>query len=197
VESGCLSGARSSDSYYLKKISGSPHGVDLINTYTFEAPLAPGVAAQLEGVEISLDKILESYRRLERLHDHVLVEGAGGLMVPLSGEQSLLDLIACLGLPVLLVGRLSLGTINHTLLSLECLSQRKIPVAGVVLNSALKKQDLSAQYNHTTLSQWSSVPLWGVVDFIPKLKNRETIVEKIRYGIGEAADRYFKIAYDS
>src|SRR5262249_26089394 len=108
VESGCLSGAPSSDSVYLKKISQSTDDLDLINTYAFEPPLAPGVAAALEGVEISFDRILESFRRLELLHSMVLVEGAGGLLVPLSAKKTIADLIEFLGLPVLLVARLGL-----------------------------------------------------------------------------------------
>jgi len=196
VESGCLPGACDSDAHYLKRITGSPDEVDLINPYRFEAPLAPGVASRLEGIEIRFDRIAEAFARLKSFHAHVLVEGAGGLRVPLSGDKDILDLIQFLKIPVLLVGRLSLGTINHTLLSLEVLSQRDIPVAGVVLNTVAEERDLSTQYNLETLSRWTSVSLWGVVNYIPNIEDRETIVEKIRYGIGKSANQYFGIDYE-
>jgi len=193
VESGCLSGSRSSDSFYLKRISGSPQDIDMINTYAFEAPLAPGVAAQVEGVHISLDRIEESFQRLNLLHAHVLVEGAGGLLVPLSGKRSMADLIAFLEIPVLLVARLGLGTLNHTLLSLDYLAHRGIPIVGVVLSQTHRKTDLSTKYNRSTLSQWTEVPVWGVVDFIARPNVRTEVLEGIRSALGDAVNQYFSL----
>jgi dethiobiotin synthetase len=191
VESGCLSGAPESDSYYLKKISRSPDVIDLINTYAFEAPLAPGVAAVLEGEEISFEKIGEAFHRLELLHPWVLVEGCGGLLVPLTPRQTVVDLIQFLNLPVLLVGRMALGTINHTLLSLHYLRDRGIPVAGVAFSCPTAKFDASARYNLETLSEWTDVPVWGVVMPIKKVKDPASVIAKIREGIGEGVDRHF------
>lgn len=191
VESGCLSGSPESDSYYLKKISKSPDDLDLINTYAFQAPLAPGVAASLEGMEISFETVAEAYRRLELLHPLVLVEGSGGLLVPLRPQQTVVDLIEYLKLPVLLVAKMALGTINHTLLSIHYLRGRNIPIAGVVFNCATAKNDPSARYNLGTLAEWTDVPIWGVVSPIKKLKDSEAVVAKIREGIGEQADHYF------
>lgn len=193
VESGCLSGSKDSDTVYLKRISQTGDDLDLINNYAFEAPLAPGVAALQQGVEISFDKITESYKRLELLHSVVLVEGAGGLLVPLNSEQTIADLILHLRLPVLLVGRLGLGTINHTLLSLEYLEKRGISVAGVVLNSQNSRGDLSERYNPKTLAQWTNVPIWGVVDHIRRSKNRQDVIRGIEVGIGTWVDDFFKL----
>jgi len=161
VESGCLSGSRKSDTHYLKKISQTPQDMDHINTYAFEAPLAPGVASQLAGERISLDRIAESFHRLELTHRQVLVEGAGGLLVPLSGKFTMVDLIQLLEIPVLLVARLGLGTLNHSLLSLSYLARKRIPVAGLVFSQTSRKLDLSAKYNPSTLAQYTSVPIWG------------------------------------
>lgn len=191
VEAGSLSGAKDSDSVYLKRISDSPDDLDLINTYAFEAPLAPGVAAEQQGAEISFDRIYESYKKLEILHPQVLVEGAGGLIVPLGKHRSLVDLIKYLNLPVLLVARLGLGTLNHTLLSLAYLENQGIPVVGVVLNCDHRRTDLSARYNRSTLEQWTRVPIWGIVDHITRLKNREEVIQTIESGIGDSIDEYF------
>ena len=186
LESGCLSGARpkgrgqsltKSDSLYLKEMVGSKDDLDLINTYAFVAPLAPGVAASLEGVEISFAKIHENFSKLSLIHEIVLVEGAGGLFVPLSKKQTVLDLIKLLKAQVLVVARAGLGTINHTLLTLSALEKENIEVAGVVLNHNSEQEDLSAQYNLQTLKKWTHVPLWGEFPHLTKINNREELIQ--------------------
>lgn len=97
--------------------------------YALGEPLSPLAAAELEGVAIDLDRLA-----LPETDRPLVVEGAGGLMVPVTGDAHIIDLIARFGLPVVLVARSTLGTINHTLLSLEALRARNLPVAGVVLN---------------------------------------------------------------
>ena len=94
------------------------------------APLSPAAAAALEGVRIGLaDFDCPAYDGRP-----LVVEGAGGVLVPLSGEHLMIDLMTRLGLPVIVVARTALGTINHTLLTLEALRARRLAVAGVILN---------------------------------------------------------------
>lgn len=192
LETGCLSGSAGSDSVYLKKISQSKDDLDLINTYAFQAPLAPGVAAQLEGVEISFDLIKERFRRLELMHSFVLVEGAGGLLVPIGKKKTMVDLMEYLELPILLVARLGLGTVNHSLLSLEYLAKRQVPVAGMVLNASAKKLDLSAKFNRATLSEWTRTPIWGTLGHLKRPKDRKEILAKMQEGIGASFEQYLK-----
>jgi dethiobiotin synthetase len=99
-------------------------------------PAAPAVAAEAEGTRVDLGRIREAAARVRARHAFLLVEGAGGLLVPLAPGVSMADLAAELGLPVLLVARGRLGTINHTLLTLEALERRGIALAGVVLSHA-------------------------------------------------------------
>jgi len=193
VESGCLSGAPESDSVYLKKMIPLADDLDLINTYAFEPALAPGLAARLEGVEISFDRILENFHRLELLHRFVLVEGAGGLRVPLAPGREVGDLIAAMKLPVLVVARMALGTVNHSLLTLEALERRGLPVAGLVLNCVGKELDASARYNAELLADRSQAPVWGVLGHLDKIRDRPALVAKVRAGLGAALERYFKI----
>lgn len=95
--------------------------------YAFQAPLAPLAAGDLENVTVNPGRLV-----LPQVQGPLVVEGAGGLMVPVREDMMLVDLIESLGLPVVLVTRSGLGTINHTLLSLEALRRRDIPVLGVV-----------------------------------------------------------------
>lgn len=97
--------------------------------YALRAPLSPHAAAELEGVRITMDAIT-----LPQTAHPLVVEGAGGLFVPLNDRDFMIDLMARLALPILLVARSTLGTINHTMLSLAALRSRGLPVAGVVLN---------------------------------------------------------------
>jgi malonyl-CoA O-methyltransferase len=97
--------------------------------FALRAPLSPHAAAELEGVEITMDAITSP----QTVHP-LVVEGAGGLFVPLNERDFMIDLMARMALPILLVARSTLGTINHTLLSLAALRSRGLPVAGVVLN---------------------------------------------------------------
>ncbi|KXV31358.1 dethiobiotin synthetase [Gluconobacter japonicus] len=97
--------------------------------YGLQAPLAPLAAANLEGVTINPGRLV-----LPAVQSSLVVEGAGGLMVPIREDMLMIDLIQQMDLPVVLVARSGLGTINHTLLSLEALRRRGIAVLGVVLS---------------------------------------------------------------
>lgn len=117
--------------------------------YEFKKPLAPGVAAELEGVRPSLAAVL---KRIPKKGPCV-VEGAGGLFVPVDAKNDIIDLIVATRLPVVLVARLGLGTLNHTALSLMALKARKISVAAVVLVKSTAGRDVSERYNFNWLSR--------------------------------------------
>jgi dethiobiotin synthetase len=97
--------------------------------HRLNAPLSPHASAALDGVQIQLSDFT-----LPQTSNHLIVEGAGGLMVPLNDQDLMLDLIHQLKIPVILVSRNYLGSINHTILSIEALKHRKIPIAGIVIN---------------------------------------------------------------
>lgn len=122
IQTGCIEGTDSAFVEGIIKNRVHPEN------YLYKAPESPHIAAQAENSDIDITNIkLPPVPRL-------VVEGAGGLMVPLNKEHLMIDLAQSLGLPVLLVASTKLGTLNHTLLSLEALHARKIPVAGIILN---------------------------------------------------------------
>ena len=102
--------------------------------FRFTYPASPHFAAEREGREVDLEIILSRYQEMQAAHDLLIVEGVGGLLVPLRRDVLLVDLMAKIAPPTLLVAKSGLGTINHTLLSLEALRSRKIPVLGVVFS---------------------------------------------------------------
>lgn len=117
------------DTQFLRDLTGLPATRFLSPAYELSEPLSPHEAAKRDGIEINMNKLT-----LPRSAKPLIVEGAGGVLVPLNKDKMMTDLIAQLGLPVVLVARSGLGTINHTLLSLEALRKRKIDVVGVIIN---------------------------------------------------------------
>lgn len=130
----------------------------LMAPYRFRPACSPHLAASLAGTGIRVARILAAARRLAAAHGFLVVEGAGGVLVPLGGGVCMGDLMQRLGLPVLLVARPGLGTINHTLLSLEALRQRGLCVAGVIFNHACPdRADVIARDNVETVERLGRV----------------------------------------
>ena len=168
VETGCLiekGQLLAQDSHFLRQISGCTAPPEIVTPYTFREPLAPAVAAQHAGQEIDLDHIARCYAKLTAEHDIVLVEGAGGLLVPLTRQENFLDLATRLDLPMLVVARNVLGTINHTALTVIVASQR-CQVLGIILNTVTAEaQDTSQASNAEALRIWGRAPLLGVLPY--------------------------------
>jgi dethiobiotin synthetase len=114
-----------SDSQTVRRLSGLPAHKILPEVYRLQAPLSPHRAAELEDIEIRRDAFEMPNA------DPLVIEGAGGLMVPLRRDWLIIDLFADLQLPVILCARTALGTINHSLLSIEALRLRDIPIVGI------------------------------------------------------------------
>lgn len=107
----------------------------LTNPYSFKQPIAPHIAAELEGKVIEIAVIKQAYEELCKLADIVIVEGAGGLLVPLNDEQTIADLIQSLAIPTILVIGMRLGCLNHAFLTAEVLNDRQLVLGGWVANS--------------------------------------------------------------
>lgn len=137
--------------------------LSLVNPYCFDPPIAPHIAAQQAGVRLSLPLIVDAYRQLTALADVVIVEGAGGLLVPLDTADTpvmtIADLILALELPALLVVGMKLGCINHALLTAQVLQQRNIPLAGWVANQIDPHMLVSAENLQTLHSTLHSPPV--------------------------------------
>jgi len=107
---------------------------ELVNPYCFKEYIAPHIAAEKAGQTIEISKIVEAFDQLKTMADVVIVEGAGGFLVPLDNQSSLADLAEALGIPVILVIGMRLGCINHSLLTVESIKARKLALHGWVAN---------------------------------------------------------------
>ena len=124
----------SEDALLLKRASQSQDPLTQINPICYRHPVAPYIAAKLEKKNFSLLKITSSYKQIKKCHDFVIVEGVGGVTVPITKNLEVTDLIKLVNLPVIIVASSKLGTLNHTLLTYRTLIQHKINVLGIVLN---------------------------------------------------------------
>ena len=137
VTSGCReeNGVLLSDDALLLCQAAGVSCSDDVAPYLLREPLAPAEAAKRDGIVIDFARIRTAFDRLVAEHDFVIVEGAGGLMVPLAGGLLVADLARQLELPLLVVARPDLGTINHTVLTCFAAGQMELKVAGVVINN--------------------------------------------------------------
>jgi len=137
--------------------------LDAINPIWLHHPLAPSVAARLERRRINLRVVNASYKRLVAAYSVVLVEGAGGLLVPIKRGFFVADLAKQLNLPLLIVARLGLGTINHTLLTVRQAQAMELKLAGIILNDMTGRRGLAERTNVVEIPKLCGVPLLGVI----------------------------------
>lgn len=138
------------------------------NTYTLNTPVSPHLASKLENVSLDESIILQKYCELEKNHEVVFVEGAGGVAVPLKDDFDTVDLIKLLNLPVIIVTTLKLGTLNHTVLTVEYLKSRQIKIQGLVINKVPKKLNTMEKDN---LSMIQKLTGQEIIGFIPTSEN--------------------------
>ncbi len=152
----------SEDAELLKWAAGTTAAYADIAPYLLREPLAPSVSASIDGTCIRLDTISSAYRRLTATHDFVLVEGAGGLMVPLTDSHLVSDLIRHLDLPAIIVARPNLGTVNHTLMTCFCAKQLGIEVKGIIINNYPGNPGPAEEYAAEMMEKSSGVPVIGI-----------------------------------
>lgn len=169
VATGCTGGASdraNEDVTALVAASNVRAPIDLVNPYCFEPAIAPHIAARRAGTSVSLEHIRECYFALAGRADRVIVEGAGGLLVPLGVREDFRDLIESLQLPVVLVVGMRLGCLNHARLTAEALRARGLPFAGWVANRI--DSDMTCfDENLDTLRTMLPAPLIAVMPFSP------------------------------
>ena len=163
VETGCSNGdtLHPADATALRAAARSGEALATICPYRFKVPTAPDVAARLTGIRIDPSVILNSYRTIEASHDVTLVEGAGGLLVPIVDRYTMADLARDMALPILVVVNSKLGAINHTLLTLECAKTRDLSTAGYILNRVSNTDDIATTTNAELLARCTDVPCLG------------------------------------
>lgn len=170
----------SPDAELLKSAAGVKDNLHAITPVTYKAPLAPNWAARIEDKPVDLAAASAAIERLREKHDILLLEGIGGIMVPLTDEVTCLDYFADFKPPTLVVARTGLGTLNHTLLTLRALKSMNYDIVGVVLNAAEPSAStLAEQTNTDNLRALIDVPLFGSVPHKPIGKQLSDVLDEI------------------
>ncbi|MBE9536000.1 MAG: dethiobiotin synthase [Proteobacteria bacterium] len=168
------------DAAILIEASGTNDAPHIVNQYTFKPPVAPSLAARMAGVEIEPELIKNTCNIIMEQHSRTIIEGAGGIMVPLveRGKKSYLvsDLIVELGLPVIIVARAGLGTVNHTLLTIDHAIGKGIDILGVIVNGYPASPSASEENNPAMIAELSGVPVLAV---LPKVDSSLSVYRQL------------------
>ena len=160
------------DAVTLREASGSHDKLDLINPYRFREPLAPMVAAERAGQRIDIRRVVEQFLHLARQHHVVLVEGAGGLLVPITEKVSFLDLAVLLRLPLLVVIGSRLGALNHARLTVETALRARLEVAGAILNHPSADRSPARRTNLLALRRLLPVPVLAEIPHLAHIRGQ-------------------------
>lgn len=138
--------------------------------YRFEHACSPHLAAEINQTRIHMDVILEHYGHITKQTDSVLAEGAGGVMVPINEQQTMLDIMKALALPVIISARPILGTLNHTLMTIDKIRDYGCEVAGVVfVHTQATETSYIEEDNRTTIAKWGRVKILGNIPYFGQL----------------------------
>lgn len=183
-ETGCLVQGNDlipSDGMFLKEMAEMDDPIDLITPLRFELPLSPLAASRLEKKTIDMQKVFQAYEYLKKKYDFLLVEGAGGILVPVGVKKDsaekhnhkaiyISDIIKKLDIPIIIVSRPTLGTINHTLLTVKHAINEGLRVIGIIINHNNPPGiDLSEKTNPDIIEELSTAPVLGVAPHLPTL----------------------------
>jgi dethiobiotin synthetase len=199
VATGCRRDVRlglvSEDAEFLAHCADSPETLETINPVRYAGELAPMAAAERQHVPIDWPAIDRSREVIERRAEWTVVEGAGGLLVPIDGQTSMADLAARFGLPLVIVARPGLGTINHTLLTIEAARARRLAIAAVVVNGYRPgSATLAEETNPEIISRLARLPLPLIVPWDPLTDVRtgavgESVLYPLRHFVQTAIQR--------
>ena len=165
-----ISTGDTADARFLKHAAQVDDALSLINPIHLRHPLAPSVAARMENVEIDLSRVEIAFAALQQRYDFLIVEGVGGIAVPIRDDFLVAQLVKQLALPILIVATTGLGTLNHTLLTVAFAQQFGIQIAGIVLNGLRpERSGLAEATNPIEIEKLTGIPVVGVVPYEKQL----------------------------
>jgi dethiobiotin synthetase len=154
------------DALFLKEMAKCPEDIETICPYRLKHPLAPSVSASIEKKNIDIKEIEAVYEGMSKKYEILLVEGAGGLMVPVGENFFILDLAKTLKLPLIIVSRLCLGAINHALLTVKQAQNSGALIAGIIFNQIYPETGMAEETNPHVIKKYAGVPILGQMPFI-------------------------------
>ncbi|MFY3741892.1 MAG: dethiobiotin synthetase [Candidatus Nitrosomirales archaeon] len=161
-------GFKSSDAELLAKISGSKDPESEINPVFLPLEASPLAASRALNIDIKLDEVFSAFKRLTDKHDFVVVEGIGGVMVPIKQNYFVIDMIKEMGLPILIVSRAAIGTLNHTVLTVRACKEYDLNIAGIVLNG-VRNDNVAEKTASAIIRELTEIFVIGSIPFVDVL----------------------------
>lgn len=185
IATGCRktgSGLVSTDAEFLAKFSNVELSLDIINPVRYETPASPMVSAIQENRPVNFDDIAQAYKEICRKSNFVIVEGIGGVRVPLTENVDVLDLAKEFALPVIIVARAGLGTINHTLLTIDAVRKARLTLAGVIIcNYNTKTDDIAEKTAERTIIKCGNIDVMATIPNDPDVDTEKGILGQYAY----------------
>lgn len=164
----------SEDALCLKHAAQVDDSLDLINPMCFSASLAPSVAAEIEGKSVELEQIDGAFNQLSQIHEFMIVEGVGGIAAPIYGDMLTADMAQRFRLPLLIVARPTLGTINHTVMTAAFARSFNLHPCGVVLNGLQSESaGLVEETNPQEITRLTGLPIIGIIPYDVRFQEKK------------------------
>ncbi len=163
---------------------------ELVNPLCLAPALTPAVAAMLSGVTVDIQTFITSYHKLQKIHDFLIVEGVGGIVAPLWQDYLVADLMTEFALPVIVVARPNLGTINHTVLTVEYGRSRGLPIAGIIMNGWNEAESgILEKSNEEYITRLTGLPILGKFPYTAGI----SVPEEKTIGLSQLAEEYLRM----
>ena len=167
-------GFRSHDSEILAKTAISSDPENEINPIFLPLEASPLTASKILNIDIKLDEVFSVFKRLTNKHEFVIVEGIGGVLVPIKQNYFVIDMIKEMNIPVLIVSRASLGTLNHTLLTVKACKEHDLNISGIVINSVRDNYIIEKSISET-IHELTGIFVIGSIPFIDEIYTNNTV----------------------
>ena len=177
------SGFKSSDVSILCHACGVDDSEDLVNPIFMPLPSSPYDASKMLDIVFNREIILEKFEKLKHKHKMLLVEGIGGIMTPLSKDYFVADMIKDMNLEAIIVTRSTLGTLNHTMMTVNACHGYKIPVKGIIVNNYDEKGGPAEKNSPSTIHEITNTPILGIVPFVRDYQNIDSMIPFVEKNI--------------
>lgn len=177
------SGFKSSDVSLLVESSGVKDSEDTVNPIFLPLPVSPYDACKNLGLAVDVNIIKEKFDRLIKSHEMILVEGIGGILTPITKNLSVADMAKMLGLEAIIVTRSTLGTLNHTMMTVNACKQYGIAIKGIIINCHDAKGGPEEKNAPSTIYELTGIPILGVIPFIKDYQKIEMMDEAVEKNV--------------
>ena len=183
VATGTSQNDPTSDASILRSASGVDDIIDLVNPVFMPIPASPYDACKILGIGFDRKIVFKNFEILQKRHNMLLVEGIGGIMTPLEKNYFVADMIKDMNLEAIIVTRSTLGTLNHTVMTVKICQNYKLPIKGIIVNNYCDKGEPVEKIAASTIHELTGIPILGVIPFVNDFKNFETMEHSVEKNI--------------